>query len=414
MSRSCCFLLLSVFLAASCRSTPDDQTWAELERTLEAPVSASAAAEEPPAHPMIESALIVDEPLSETAVAAAILPPPYRRDLVIDEMKKLWIRDPDLLLDTIANARVEERNPPLAFLLAIAHAETNGRPLLVSEAGAVGLAQATPTAYLLEEQEGPLYVTRAYVDGMRAYVMKKPLGDAVAAVSAALGERRAPASQALSLIERARDLREIGVDEVRLLERWYDGSLEGALESDLRRNDAILDAAERMIRRGDHEAMRAFRDRTRDAYRQLMELQRQSWKRYYADLSERRDQLLLQEFGLVAKDMRGVIAYNAGEYLARVFDARFSPSQSAAFLVRHLDRKITEARALDESMADLTPLAAALYNGGAHNVLRMRAGLIESLQETERYAEKVPSTRMRLEAAMRADDRAGEAAGGGG
>lgn len=363
---------------------------------------------------MIESALIADEPLSETAVAAAILPPPYRRDLVIDEMKKLWIRDPDLLLDTIANARVEERNPPLAFLLAIAHAETNGRPLLVSEAGAVGLAQATPTAYLLEEQEGPLYVTRAYVDGMRAYVMKKPLGDAVAAVSAALGERRAPASQALSLIERARDLREIGVDEVRLLERWYDGSLEGALESDLRRNDAILDAAERMIRRGDHEAMRAFRDRTRDAYRQLMELQRQSWKRYYADLSERRDQLLLQEFGLVAKDMRGVIAYNAGEYLARVFDARFSPSQSAAFLVRHLDRKITEARALDESMADLTPLAAALYNGGAHNVLRMRAGLIESLQETERYAEKVPSTRMRLEAAMWADDRAGEAAGGGG
>ena len=410
MSRSTCIILLSLSLA-SCRSAADPAAWAKLETQFEAAeeiASAEVVDVSEPAPPLLP---VVD--LATPDGPVDYLSPAFARGPVIEEMRRLWIRDPELLLETLESARVDAEQPPLAFLLAIAHAETNGRPLLASEAGAVGLAQATPTAFLIEEQKGPLYVTAAYADGMRAYVMKKPIGDAVAAVSAALGERRRPASEALALIEEARALGSVGVDEVRLLAPWFAGSLDDALESDRRRNEAVLDAAERVIRAGDPEAMRTFRDSTRDAYRALMEHQRRSWKSYYDDLCARRDALLREEFGSAAQEMRGLMAYNAGEYLARVFDARFSPSQSAAFLVRHLDRKISEAQALEQTADDLTGLAAALYNGGAHNVLRMRVGLIVSLQETERYSEKVPSTRRRIEQAM-AQDAAPPGSSGGG
>ena len=43
---------------------------------------------------------------------------------------------------------------------------------------AVGLAQATPVAYHQEKMEGKLFVTADYLIGSRAYIMKKPLGDA--------------------------------------------------------------------------------------------------------------------------------------------------------------------------------------------------------------------------------------------
>ncbi|MEA2329602.1 MAG: hypothetical protein QOE68_4561, partial [Thermoanaerobaculia bacterium] len=42
-------------------------------------------------------------------------------------------------------------------------------------------------------------------------------------------------------------------------------------------------------------------------------------------------------------------------------------------------------------------MTAALYNGGAHNVKRMMAGLITWLPETENYARKVPAMRRRLD-----------------
>lgn len=413
MSRNSYSVTLALCFIVSCRSAGDDVSWTELGKTFDVPPLAEAvvAVEEPPlAEETVveETERVAVEPVQEVQL-------PFRREPVIDEMRRLWIRDPELLLETLENARSKHEQPPLAFLLAIAHAETNGRPLLASEAGAVGLAQATPTAFLIEEQDGPLFVTRSYVDGMRAYVMKKPIGDAVAAVSAALGERRLPPASAFGLIIEARRLRDVGVDEVRLLERWYEGSLEEALLADQRRNDAILDEAERVIREGDEKTMRRFRDATRDEYRSLMAFQQRSWKRYYDELCARRDALLVEEYGTSSKELRGIMAYNAGEYLARVFDARFSPSQSAAFLVRHLDRKISEARSLEESSDDLTSLAAALYNGGAHNVLRMRVGLIESLRETERYSEKVPSTRRRIELAMAAGGmQTADSTGGGG
>lgn len=404
---------IAAIVLSACSTTHDSIGWDSLEQQFDAAAAAAVAGEveergttEQPSTPFVVETepLLIAEPLPH---AADPEPAAFSRDLVIDEMRRLWIRDPDLLLETINAARVHPGDPPLSFLLAIAHAETNGRPLLTSEAGAVGLAQATPSAFLIEEQEGPMFVTRDYVEGMRAYVLKKPLGDAVAIASAALGERRAPPSRALPLIEEARRLSSVGVEEVRLLRPWYGERLDALLAADQTRNEAVLDALERVIRTGDRASIEEFRDGVRRDYRALLDLQRRMWKKYQSELDSKRDRLLVEAFGSGARELRGAVAYNAGEYLARELDARFSPSQSAAFLVRHLERKMLEADSIVGGAEDITPLAAALYNGGAHNVLRMRAGLIESLPETDRYAEKVPATRRRLASAMTATGESG-------
>lgn len=377
-----------------------------------APAAEAPAAEVPVAEmplPPEEQQMVASAPEPEPVPPPPAEPPVFARGPVVEEMRRLWIRDPEILLDTLESASMVPGAPPLSFLLAIAHAETNGRPLLISEAGAVGLAQATPSAFLLEEFEGPLFVTREYVEGMRAYILKKPLGDAVAIASTALGERRATPEQIPALLAEARRLSRVGVDELRLLERWYGDDLEAALESDYRRNEATLDLVERVVATGELRQIEALRDSIRRDYRALMDLQRRKWKQYEIEMTRRRDALLVERFGANGKELRGQVAYAAGEYLAQVFDARFSPAGAARFLAQHLHRKISEATRMGTEH-DATSLAAALYNGGAHNVLRMQAGLIESLPETDRYSQKVPSTRRRIEAAM---DVAPSAATGG-
>src|SRR5437763_10181530 len=120
--------------------------------------------------------------------------------------------------DAARNAPV---SPSVSMLLAIAHAETNGKILDVSEAGAVGLAQATPIAIRQENMfdDGKMFVTADYLVGSRAYIMKKPLGDAdtIASLVAAhdTPETRVRAQR---LLESAFALRREGVDELALLE----------------------------------------------------------------------------------------------------------------------------------------------------------------------------------------------------
>ena len=76
------------------------------------------------------------------------------------ELGRMWTQDPELLVRVIENAsRSVMSPPPDTLLLAIAHAETNVHILDVSEAGAVGLSQATPIAYLEEGFTGALFVT---------------------------------------------------------------------------------------------------------------------------------------------------------------------------------------------------------------------------------------------------------------
>src|SRR6185369_12479982 len=118
---------------------------------------------------------------------------------------------------------------------------------------------------------------------------------------------------------------------------------------------------------------------------------------YQIDLIDRRDAFLQEHFRTKSRKQ---IGYVAGEMLAQELDVRFSPSRMAEFLVRHLERKVTQAETLASSPDKREEMTAALYNGGTHNVKRMLAGLITYLPETENYMRKVPAMRRRLDAAV--------------
>ena len=72
----------------------------------------------------------------------------------------------------------------------------------------------------------------------------------------------------------------------------------------------------------------------------------------------------------------------------------------AEFLAAHLASKQQQARELGVAEEKLDAWTAALYNGGAVNVKRMRAGLIASLRETQKYMQAVPARMARLERAL--------------
>src|SRR5688572_10098021 len=120
-----------------------------------------------------------------------------------------WVtRHPRQLVETIADLAAKQPLPvPPTFLLSIAWSETRGKILAVSPAGAAGLAQATPSAYLSEGFDGKLFVTNDYLMGTRAFIMKKPLGDALT-ITAPLLKKNTPAARkkARALTARAIEL----------------------------------------------------------------------------------------------------------------------------------------------------------------------------------------------------------------
>src|SRR5215212_11078402 len=129
-----------------------------------------AIPEPPPAPPSSETPTLVEA--SDQKIDRRV-------NALARELGKMWTRNPDELVVVIDDAAGSTpSSPSVTLLLAIAHAETNGKILDVSEAGAVGLAQATPVAYHQEGFDGKLFVTADYLIGSRAYIMKKPLGDA--------------------------------------------------------------------------------------------------------------------------------------------------------------------------------------------------------------------------------------------
>lgn len=318
------------------------------------------------------------------------------------EMADMWTRNPEELVVVIDDAaRSMPSAPSVTLLLAIAHAETNGKILDVSEAGAVGLAQATPIAYRQEGFEGKLFVTKDYLIGSRAYIMKKPLGDADT-IASMIVDKDTPATRkkAKRLLGAAKDLRREGIDELDLLEpyaskRYY----EGIRVSDVH-NKAVLAQLGRLLEKGSRPRLRAFRNSTRKQYRALKQTQVTAWARYQRDLVAKRDSMLETHFGLNHLVVKKTMAYEASEYLGENLDDRFSAKSMARFLVRHLDRKTGEARKLARSEKDVERMTAALYNGGSHNVKRMLAGLIRTLPETEKYMRKVPATRRRLDSVI--------------
>ncbi|MEA2570139.1 MAG: hypothetical protein QOI24_2140 [Acidobacteriota bacterium] len=377
-------------------SSPKTRTSVVAKKPIVAPAETCAAIDPlPPAEPSR------NVPTLAEAAQSAI---DRRVKALAGELASMWTRNPEELVAVVDDAaKSDPRSPSVTLLLAIAHAETNGEILDVSEAGAVGLAQATPVAIRQEELDGKMFVTADYLTGSRAYIMKKPLGDADTIASMLLTKddpkRRARAKR---LLASAFELRREGVDELALLDRFASPRFAASVDRADEHNLTRLRELKKLLAHRDKRALRRYRDNVRGEYRSLKQTQVVTWKRYQDDLIAARDRALEEHFGRSAAVVKKEQPYEAGEYLASELDLRFSARQMAAFLVRHLERKSEEARRLSDSDDDdrIEEMTAALYNGGSHNVKRMLAGLIASLPETQHYMRKVPQTRRRLDATI--------------
>lgn len=325
-----------------------------------------------------------------------------REKALASELSKMWTRDPDKLVSVIDDAaRNAPSAPSVTLLLAIAHAETNGKILDVSEAGAVGLAQATPIAIQQEHFTGRMFVTADYLIGSRAYIMKKPLGDADTIASLIVAHDDAKTrKKAKRLLDSAMALRREGMDELELLNGFGSSRYPQSIKEADALNLRVLRRLKHLLDSGSRAQIRTFRDRTRREYRKLKRTQVTAWAQYQHDLILERDRMLQEHFGEPADSVKKNRPYEAGEYLGEVLDLRFSPVKMSSFLVRHLERKAVEAKKLAGSRHNVEEMTAALYNGGSQNVKRMLAGLIASLPETEQYMKKVPATRRRLDRSM--------------
>jgi hypothetical protein len=353
--------------------------------------------EPPPAEPSSETPTLVQ--VSQKKIDTRI-------GALAREMADMWTRNPEELVVVIDDAaRSMPSAPSVTLLLAIAHAETNGKILDVSEAGAVGLAQATPVAYHQEEMEGKVFVNKDYLLGSRAYIMKKPLGDADT-IASMIVDKDTPArrARAKELLKSAKSLRREGIDELDLLAPHALPRYFAEIKRMDEHNKAVLSHLGRLLDKGSRAQLRGFRNETRKEYRALKQQQIATWARYQKVLIAKRDRMLEEHFGLDAQTVKRTMAYEASEYLGENLDDRFSAKSMARFLVHHLDRKSTEARKLAKSDRDVEAMTAALYNGGSHNVKRMLAGLIRTLPETEKYMRKVPATRRRLDSVLASEN----------
>lgn len=324
------------------------------------------------------------------------------RDRMAAELGRWVTRHPRQLVGVIADLAERQSLPvPATFLLSIAWSETRGKILAVSPAGAAGLAQATPAAYLSEGFDGKLFVTNQYLIGTRAYIMKKPLGDALT-IAEPLLKRNTPSDRAKAkrLLADAMALRQEGMEELEALRPVANGVFFAKIAEADAHNLATLRELEQLIARGAPRAQtRRFHDRVARDYTYLRNLQRGAWAGYEKELSGRRDQLLRAHFREDPAKIYMNRPYEAGEFLGRTLDARFSPTQMAEFLAAHLATKQAQARELGIPDDELDSWTAALYNGGMVNIKRMHAGLIGSLRETELYMKKVPDRMARLERA---------------
>ena len=347
--------------------------------------------------PSINSAV---EPASALLTPSVVSIGAEQRSKLAAEMSRWVTRHPRQLVEVIADLAEDQPLPlPPTFLLSIAWSETRGKILAVSPAGAAGLAQATPSAYLSENLGGKLYVTTDYLMGTRAFIMKKPLGDALA-ISGDLLEKNTPArrKQASELVAKAIELREEGIDELEALRPVANATFFKRIEQGKKHNLTTLRELDRIIDRGAPRAELArFDKRVQRDYTYLRNVQRNGWKRYERDLTNRRDTLLRKKYGQKPATIFVTRPYEAGEYLSTALDVRFSPTQMAKFLAAHLETKQEQARELGIGEEGLDAWTAALYNGGAVNIKRMRAGLIGSLTETQKYMKAVPARTARLE-----------------
>jgi hypothetical protein len=362
-----------------------------VEVAASAPAVAAVAAEAAGNPLLTPEAMLVPSALLRAALTAD------EKRAMAAELDRLQTRHASELVSVISSASQEPSPIPPSFLLSIAFAETRGKVLAVSPAGAAGLAQATPAAYLLEGFDGPLYITNQYLIGTRAFIMKKPLGDAVGIAERVI-EGEVSHAEALELLARAKELRRVGIDELEALEPRAPEVFMQRVEAADEYNVKTLDQLERLLEaRASKARLESFRDRRAQgvphaaagAAGQLEALRRVARGRARPHprppLRRQAGEVMLER------------PYEAGEVLGERLDARFSPTRMAEFLAVHAQTKRQQAMALGVPEEELEAWTAALYNGGLVNVTRMRAGLMGSIRETENYMQKVPEMRARLD-----------------
>ena len=217
-------------------------------------------------------------------------------------------------------------------------------------------------------------------------------------ISGRLLKKNTPAERkkARELITHAIDLRTEGMDELEALrpvanETFFRKIAEGEVY-----NLKTLEELETLIERGAPRAeMLRYNKRVQRDYTYLRNLQRNGWAKYEKSLTARRDALLKTKYGQSASKVITTRPYEAGEFLGESLDARFSPTHMAKFLAAHLETKQQQARALGIADENLDAWTAALYNGGAVNIKRMRAGLIGSLTATMTVDQRPQGSQMR-------------------
>jgi hypothetical protein len=370
-----------------------------------APVIAAAAVlSVPPASAATPAAedhpLLQPEASSLTAAEMRQSLSPEEEARLAREMEAWKTRDARELVTLLSMATQEMPTPfPVTYLLSIVYAETHGKILAVSPAGAAGLAQAMPASYIAEGFEGKVFITNDYLIGTRAYVMKKPLGDAMTIADMLIRKNDAPTrAKAKAMLEVAKELRTEGIVELEVLEPHAPAIFMERVRAADRFNVLELERLERLIdQKASTPALRTYHTRVRKEYRALANVQRVSWQKYANELQKRRDAILEREYGTKASTVIMTRAYEAGELLGEKLDARFSPKQMAVFLARHLETKKNEAIALGVPEEEVDRWTAGLYNGGAHNVKRLRAGLLTSLRETQNYMVKIPQRKAILD-----------------
>lgn len=388
--------LTAVFVAAGAAFVGGDDPRVQTEIVVP-PVVAAAA----PAPTEADAPVVAEAPVDEIeATTALVRIDNEERARLAKEMARWKTRHPRQLVEVIADLAEKQPLPlPPAFLLSIAWSETRGKVLAISPAGAAGLAQATPSAYLSEGLEGKVFVTTDYLTGTRAFIMKKPLGDALT-IAAPLVKKNTPANRqrAAKLVAEAIRLRQEGMDELEALRPVANETFFRKIARGDAHNLATLEELRKLIERGAPPAeMKAFQKRVQRDYTYLRNLQRNGWAKYAKALTAKRDALLRAHFGQRPAVVIANRPYEAGEYLGRTLDARFSPVDMAEFLAAHLSTKQQQARELGIAEEHLAEWTAALYNGGAVNVKRMQAGLIPSLRETDKYRKAVPARTALLE-----------------
>lgn len=386
--------LTAVFAAAGAAFVLGDDPRIPAEAVLP-PVAAAASA------PEADASAVADAHVDEIEATTALVKIDNdERARLAREMARWKTRHPRQLVEVIADLAEKQPLPlPPTFLLSIAWSETRGKVLAISPAGAAGLAQATPSAYLSEGLDGKIFVTTDYLTGTRAFIMKKPLGDALT-IAAPLVKNNTPPNRrhAAKLVADAIRLRQEGMDELEALRPVANETFFRRIAEGDAHNLATLQQLGKLIERGAPPSeLRVFQKRVQRDYTYLRNLQRNGWAKYAKALGAKRDALLRARYGQSPAVVVANRPYEAGEYLGRTLDARFSPVDMAEFLAAHLSTKQEQARALGIAEEHLPAWTAALYNGGAVNVKRMQAGLIRSLRETDKYMKAVPARTAQLD-----------------